>query len=311
MRKATLSLPGKTFLAGEYLALVGGPAFIVCTEPRFQLLVTEGNSSGNPFHPQSPAGKLWDKNADTLSRYQIQFIDPYQGLGGFGASSTQFGLLHSLLQMGDQVFGESQPDLDWHETLKEYRLLAKEEKSLPPSGADIVGVLLGGIAFFDRNSGHTQRFGWPFQDLQFSIFHTGQKLATHEHLRDLKIFETKHYQAASMQVLKGLSLVQSDTFMSGLKAYRDELVAQQKITPFSQNVVNEFEKLPAVQMAKGCGAMGSDVILVIHQGHLVDVKALGVKLGLQYIAGEKNLSSGLQTQNDHSSAISPLTEIQP
>lgn len=278
------------------------------------MVVTEGKGQ-NPFHPQSPAGKLYTKHSEFFFQYRIEFTDPYQGLGGFGASSAQFGLLHSFFQMGDQAFGESQPDLDWHETLKEYRSLAKEEKSLPPSGADIVGVLLGGIAFFDRNSGHTQRFAWPFQDLHFTIFHTGQKLATHEHLRDLKIFETDRYQAACMQILRGLSLLQVDTFIAGLKAYRDELVRQQKVTPFSQNAFTEFEKLPFVQVAKGCGAMGSDVILVIHQGpektHSDEVDRLGAKLGLQRIADEKNLSSGLQTQNDHSSALSPLTEIQP
>ena len=76
-----LSVPSKTFLLGEYVALNGGPAIVLCTAPRFELRV-EKNSSHAKYeniHPQSPAGKLIAKNS-FYQKYDLHFIDPYHGL---------------------------------------------------------------------------------------------------------------------------------------------------------------------------------------------------------------------------------------
>ena len=65
-----LSVPSKTFIVGEYIALKGGPTLILSTNPRFELKAT----SSNPYfsdieklaHPDSPAGKLIRKDRDFI-----------------------------------------------------------------------------------------------------------------------------------------------------------------------------------------------------------------------------------------------------
>ena len=299
MRKALLSIPGKTFLAGEYLALVGGPAFVLCTGPRFQLEVLETPSNQSPFHPASPAGKLYSLNADRLSRVTLKWIDPYQGLGGFGASSAQFALLSGMLQLGDELWGESERVFDWHDMLSSYREIAGQDRStVPPSGADLVGAIGGGITFFERNRGLTQTFSWPFRDLEFFLFHTSEKLATHEHLKSLKIFETQKFYEAISLVLNGLRSSDSQMFVNGIQKYRDELWKQGWATEKSIKSVSTFEKLKSVRVAKGCGAMGSDVILVVgSRGRGSEIKAQGKDLGLVFMAETLDLAKGLQVDD--------------
>lgn len=300
MKKVHLSIPGKTFLAGEYLALVGGPAFILCTEPRFQLMVSQEPTEKSPFHPESPAGRLYSLNRQRLSSVTLKWKDPYLVKGGFGASSAQFGLLSGMLQLGEELWGESERFFDWHEMLSEYRQISAIDKngisSGPiPSGADLVGAVGGGITFFDRNRGHTQTFSWPFQELEFFLFHTQEKLATHEHLKNLKTFETQKFRDATDLILNGLQLVNSENFLEGLKNFRDELWAQGWSTEKSRKAVSAFEKLNSVRVAKGCGAMGSDVILVIgNKNGAREIKSLGQELDLVFIAGTAELSQGLQ-----------------
>ena len=52
-------IPAKTFLLGEYVAIVGGAAIILTTTPGFEVrLVDTGDVTG--IHPSSPAGLFWE-----------------------------------------------------------------------------------------------------------------------------------------------------------------------------------------------------------------------------------------------------------
>ena len=98
MKSIELSVPGKVFLGGEYLALTGGTALLAGIEPRFRMLVEETSlEQKNPFHENSPAGKLWLKYQKQLAGYRVRFIDPFEGKGGFGGSTAEFVLLFSFL----------------------------------------------------------------------------------------------------------------------------------------------------------------------------------------------------------------------
>ena len=82
-------IPSKTFVLGEYSVLHGGPAILLASEPYFSLRLEEKNENKNPFHPLSPAGKLWELEP-LLKTKSYLFSDPHHGLGGFGASSAEF-----------------------------------------------------------------------------------------------------------------------------------------------------------------------------------------------------------------------------
>ena len=40
------------------------------------------------FHPESPAGLLWDEYSGILKEFEITFSDPHRGQGGFGPLAT-------------------------------------------------------------------------------------------------------------------------------------------------------------------------------------------------------------------------------
>jgi len=294
---AELSVAGKTFMAGEYLALLGGPALILSTEPRFRLQVSKTNSQSKcPFHADSPAGRLWAADASFFSHYQIRFEDPYQ-IGGFGASSAQFALLHAFWQLKDEVFGEAERFFDWHEMLHDYRAFGKTE-GYAPSGADVVGVCAGGLTWFDRNNGKLQTFAWPFQEMEFFVAHTGRKLPTHEHLKKLTAFAGEDFEAAMNQIQQGLIHLDFEKFLAGMKVYRQLLVDQKWVTERTLKTVEHLEKNPKVLFAKGCGAMGSDVILAFcEKCHAKDVRHAMTALNLQVISDSSQMGQGLQIRN--------------
>lgn len=298
MKTVSLSVGGKTFIAGEYLALTGGPALILATDPRFELLVKKSSGAAeNIFHPQSLAGKFWNLHSELFQNYQLQFKDPYQ-IGGFGASSAQFALLHSLWQLQDKIFFEAERFFDWHLMLQDYRELGGQESGFSPSGADVVCACAGGLTWFDRSNGKVQTFAWPFLEIDFHLVHTGNKLATHEHLKILEAFDTEGYKTAMADIHSGLSLIQFEQFLLGLKAYRSALESQHRVTEFTAQKVKKIESHPAVLFAKGCGAMGSDVILVLcEKSQSSVVRALTEKEGLKWIAGSEQISRGLYIQN--------------
>jgi mevalonate kinase len=297
MKMAELSVAGKTFVAGEYLALLGGPALVLSTEPRFRLQVSGGAvNSENPFHPESPAGKLWAMDASFFSQYLIRFQDPYQ-IGGFGASSAQFALLHAFWQLKEDIFAEAERFFDWHEMLHDYRAIAKTE-GYAPSGADVVGVCAGGLTWFDRNNGKVQTFAWPFQDMDFFVSHTGRKLATHEHLKSLTAFSVEGFEMAMNQIHQGLIHIQFEDFLAGMKQYRQLLSEKNWVTEFTSQMVEKLEKNSKILFAKGCGAMGSDVILVFcEKCHSKDVQSSLSDAGLTVVADSSQVAQGLQIRN--------------
>lgn len=284
-------------MAGEYLALLGGPALVLSTEPRFRLQVSKSLAhTQNPFHPDSPAGRLWLTDVGFFSQYLLRFTDPYQ-IGGFGASSAQFALLHAFWQLKEEVFGEAERFFDWHEMLHDYRTLGKTE-GYAPSGADVVGVCAGGLTWFDRNNGKLQTFAWPFQEMDFFVAHTGRKLATHEHLKNLTSFDGAKFEAAMNEIQQGLIQLNFENFLNGMKQYRSLLSDKGWVTPFTHETVAALDKNSKILFAKGCGAMGSDVILVIcEKCHSKDVRNIIGHMGLQVVADSSQIGQGLQIRN--------------
>jgi mevalonate kinase len=295
LKALEFSVAGKTFMAGEYLALTGGPALILATEPRFKLFVQPGLESQNPFHPQSPAGQFCKTHSTFFSQFQLRFEDPYR-VGGFGASSAQFALLHAFWQAKEEAFGESERFFDWHQMLLDYRSLAYEGS--PPSGADVIGAVSGGLTWFDRLHGKLQTFAWPFSEHCFFVAHTGQKLATHEHLKNLGSFETAEFENAMQVIHRGLTLINFEEFLEGLRSYRTQLEKQNRVVEFTLQKVKTLSQNQNVLFAKGCGAMGSDVILVFcRKEHSHEVSSLIAKEQLLIVADSSKVSPGLKIQS--------------
>ena len=288
-----LSVPGKTFLAGEYLALNGGPAILVATAPKFELRVRNGGGFTPGIHKDSPAGKLIRKHAPFFNQFDLEFMDPHLGRGGWGASTAQFLACYALLQWQKSAVLDDERYFDTHKMVNTYRDLAWNGKGLPPSGADLVGQLKGGITYFDRKRGQISKLKWNFIDLEFFLVSTGQKVPTHEHLASLGSISTDTLEMHLKLIQEGFQTGSKVTFIAGLNGYADELKRQNWVYPKTQELIDQFRSIPGVLSAKGCGALGADVVLaVVEKDKAVLFEALLKDEGRHYFTRD-HVSNGL------------------
>lgn len=293
--KLKLSCPSKTFLLGEYLVLNGGGALILNTEPRFELAVqTRGSGVVQGLAPESPAGQWIRQNRLVFQNVDVDFIDPHDGQGGFGASSAQYLLTHIATQIlknpGHREDFQIEPI--WR-AFRQLEVISHE--GLRPSGADIVSQFVGGLCGFQMEPFAARAYRWPLEDYDVVIVPTGSKMATHEHLRGLKRVETDELQSVYSRAMETLAASDAGAFFDSVNDYYAELLEMGLVAEHTQVAVANLMSQPYVQAAKGCGAMGSDVIAVFvakENRRLLD-KALN-DLGLRPVADANGIAGGFE-----------------
>lgn len=306
---ATISVPGKTFLVGEYLALDGGPSIILTTEPRFVLRATRSRGSGqakarrlpgagrpHTFAGASPAGRLFVRHEADFSGWSFRFEDPHRGAGGLGASSAQFLLMYNWLMKTTNL----DPDLyDWERLLEEYRVCAWNGEGHPPSGADIVAQCAGGgVCEFDGRQLTVRRHGWKFPRLTFSLLRTGVKLATHEHLKRAKSAPYDSLREIVRQASLAFNDRDENALVKAVVHYGEILAASGLTAESTLGLLSALKsQVPGALAAKGCGAMGADVVLVLHdRDKEAAITAWAGSKGLEICGSEKLLATtGLET----------------
>lgn len=291
-----LSCPGKTFLIGEYVALDGGPSLLLSTAPRFQLQVrARVSDSPNPWHASSPAGQLFERHREDLRAWEFTFTDPQSGRGGLGASSAQFALLYSFLN-------DWTKPIDIEAMLREYRACAWSGEGVPPSGADVVSQLTGGVTYFDGRISTAEKLDWPFVDLSFSLLRTGHKLATHEHLREGTLAPHATLRTIVLEARKAFQSADETRLIEAVNACA--LVLRQaglSAVPTSDLLDQMRDQHELFWAAKGCGAMGADIIVCLHsRSRADDVAAWARGRGLDVCGSLGDLSSGLNVLQEAS-----------
>lgn len=255
-----LSVPSKTFLLGEYAVLQGGPALVLTTAPRFTLfakqLVDEGQLNG--IHPESPAGKLVQLYPK-LGKYRFDFIDNHRGKGGFGASTAQFLMITALRHY---LAGKK---LDNISLLQEYESVAWDGKGVPPSGVDLIAQLHGGICYYHKAINQLKTLKWPFKDIDYCLIHTGNKIATHEHLKQVGTIDVKSLEEIVNQGLESFEDSNSKLFLSAIKQYYELLKEKNLVAESTKLLMQQISQFTDVMAAKGCGALGVDVIVVFYK----------------------------------------------
>lgn len=268
MTTYVLTAPSKTFLIGEYVALAGGPTIILNTLPRFNLTATTTTTpftlENNGINPHSPAGKYWQLNQQSFSSLQLSFQDPHKGIGGFGASSAQFALLFLLQKLLQHSATEKTITLNISELLSTYKKCAWSGQGFAPSGADVIAQCRGGITFYDYNNSNLQQWFWPFKDLDFCLLRTGHKMATHQHLTNLANIDTTELSAIAVQTQESLVVKDSRLFLESIKQFQAILAKLHLITDHTQTLLAKLSANSDILAAKGCGALGADVIIFFY-----------------------------------------------
>lgn len=257
-----LSCPSKTFLLGEYLVLNEGEALVLNTEPRFEFSVnTRGEGQVQGLSPKSPAGQWIRQNRMVFEKVDVDFFDPHMGAGGFGASSAQYLLVHIATQILKNP-GRHE-DFNIEQIWRAYRQVETVSlEGLRPSGADIVGQYMGGMCHFQTEPFQAQSYRWPFDDYDVVLAHTGRKTATHEHLRGLQRVETGELEIVFKRAMETLAVHDAPAFFDSVNDYYAELLELGLVAETTQVAVTTLLSQPYVRAAKGCGAMGSDVVAI-------------------------------------------------
>ncbi len=236
------SLPSKTFLLGEYLALIGRPAVVATHSPRFKLAVSPGVLPEGyrrlDLPPGSPAQRLVQFARAQLkisttdldqSLQDLAFFDPLQGAGGVGASSALFGMLYQTfahLSEKAEAEGHSLGALQggtwtrsWHSVWSLFRELCRSEDGISPSGYDLAAQWRGGISLLDPFERDALEV-WPLMDWSTHFFFSAtqatpnaqqgrlssRKTATHQHLSALVASGFPHAYRKVLQELEAVSV---------------------------------------------------------------------------------------------------------
>jgi mevalonate kinase len=299
--KFHLLAPSKTFLLGEYVALQGGPTLVLTSQPTFSLNV-KSTSTKSPvifeqIDKESPAGKYLLHYADVFKGYHLAFNDPHQGSGGFGASTAQFLLVNTLKKVINNF--SLQVDCRVNELLADYHQFAWDGTGLMPSGADLIAQAQGNISYFYKKQNRLQKIAWPFIDINYYLLHTGNKIATHQHLKELSFLNTHELIDIVFAGLQHLQTNNSQGFINCIKQYAQVLAEFGLVFNKTTELLNVINRRSEVLAAKGCGALGADVILVLveaknHQQFIGWLQQQKINL----VAHGNQTSTGLQVTTE-------------
>lgn len=270
----SIHCPSKVFLWGEYGVLAGGEALVAAIEPSFEL---RPSSEVLHFHPDSPAEKY------IKSQYpqQGQFVDPYKGEGGFGGSTAEFAL--TLYHYGEREV--------WR-AYRRYKELVPEA-----SGADLIAQWLGGVQRIDLKLQTTCEVSTEWKHAPIYLFQAShqknRKTQTHTHLPQVK--------QSDLEVIKQIQSLafkeKSPDWPTLWNQYSQVLMELGLEHPQSTQDRIKFLQVPGVLGVKGCGARGSDVIMVWvnseWDGERTELLKVAHSLNLRFLSKGLKLSRGI------------------
>lgn len=265
------------------------------SKPCFELKATSGSGSLGTIHPESPAGKFISKHSDFFKKFDLEFVDPYLGMGGFGASTAQFLGVYSLWLCKEPHMQGMESMFDYKHLLSTYTEFAWNGQGTPPSGADLIGQMKGSLTFFEKRRGMLSVASWPFEDLEFYLIHTGNKVPTHEHLKTLKEFDSSGLENSFAKVQTAFNEQSSELLIEGVKEYAAELVKLNFTCEPTLELLKDIRALSGVMAAKGCGALGSDVLFVVtkhNESSALENYCQNKKLKI--VSSHRQISLGLQ-----------------
>ncbi len=281
-------IPGKTFLIGEYSALVGGSVLGLATKPGFTVNYGTQKEFKFPFPLQSPAGIQWQKN----SELQFQFEDQIQ-VGGFGKSTAEYlsVLIPSLLKKSAKEI-----KANFH-SIRDNYINDSETSGARVSGLDLAIQCFGSVTHYDAKINSYTASGWNFPTLDFLLISTGIKVKTHEHLQSLDLKKISHYSEISNAVVRLYFKNDPVEFITGLTEWTNFLISENRVHTNSLELRTALMKNPDILCAKPCGALGADVMLILVEAEKLQAMKHKISaLGLSVMASSKDLIPGIFDQ---------------
>ncbi|NQY43352.1 MAG: hypothetical protein HRT87_08420 [Legionellales bacterium] len=257
-------IPSKTFLVGEHHILNGGTAILIATKPFFKFTISKQSKGTNtlsiPFHKDSPPAKFINENLEIFKGYTIEFKDQHNNCGGFGASGAEFlgcYLAKEFLTSGNLSINK----ICSNSILNKYWEYCQDK--IRPSGADIITQLHGSITIFNSLNFSIHNTTWQFDDLGFYLIPTYNKLATHLHLKNISSSFDSELEKTIINTKIAINSKDSSNFINQINIFNNYLINKDLVAKKTINLLHILKQCPTILAAKGCGALGADVILVL------------------------------------------------
>jgi len=329
-----LRIPSKTFLIGEYAALLSAPALLITHEPFFEYSANETSASLAPAANETRQADALDAVSSQIlselpSRVQagalappieaagqidfsakeffqflglLNIIDPHKNRGGFGRSGAEF-LIGSCLLDGTDL-----ASLDKNKLEARFKRYYCDGEVVPPSGYDFraqLAALGHESAVVECRSKNARVMQWPFEEVRVSIYQTGIKLDNRLHLSSLD--KTKFESLARISEDCTNFFIRSDLpgFIDSMSKYVRELRGLELLDSGSYELAQRICEIEGVYFAKGCGGGGADSIAVFHRSDLNE-QALETK-----IQSVSNEAVGSHFSVKHSATPSINEELVP
>lgn len=279
-------IPGKTFLLGEYAALVGGSVLGLATSPGFEVSYQTGTHKDQNIKSAFPSGSPAAMAHKDRPDLQIKFVDLVK-LGGFGKSTAEYlsVILPDLIQSSD------------FSTLKnQYKKIAESSGSAV-SGLDLAIQLYGEVMHFDGATNSCTTSSWQFPKLEFFLISTGVKIKTHEHLQQINLLDLKDFPQVADRLIQQCLIGDETDLVAAVNEWSLFLASRKLVHEHSVNLQAALLKNKEILAAKPCGALGADVILVLCAVEKAShVKAAILNMGLSVVASSKDLCPGVLAQ---------------
>lgn len=248
--------PAKTFVVGEYVALQGGPALVLTTPLYFEVHLDKGKAACD-FPLNSPAYNFWQANLSSYD-YILRWQDPYNGLGGMGASSAQFlGAYYARSYIQNLPISPT-------EMLSEYLKYAWNGEGLAPSGYDVVAQSMGDCVYIEGISKTYASFVWPFENIGYILLHTGKKQATHTYLQNLETLgDLNKLAMISKQACAACKNVNQSHFINAINDYYLALCKLNLVAQHTLDMIEILKREKDILALKGCGVLGADILLLL------------------------------------------------
>lgn len=217
----------------------------------------QAKSLKSPFNVASPAAQIAKKLRFDPST--VLFTDPHQGQGGFGGSSAEF-----LAVIAQDQTKTSFKEAECWKARDMYLSVASG------SGVDVLVQAFGSgeenlLVAVDLEGKKLKPMNIPSLNAELKLFRTGQKLATHEHLKKV---EPPHPDDLAPLVHKAEGAFfkkDKKLFAEAMNGYGTAMAAAGLLAAHSAAAVKDAMEIPGLLAAKGCGAMGADVIALLHE----------------------------------------------
>lgn len=184
-------------------------------------------------------------------------------LGGFGKSTAEF--------ISAWIFKNNIKNLDdlrstnLQKIFSDYLNLYVETESMKPSGADLVCMLLGKVAYFKKSVVESEALNWSFKNLDFAIISTGLKVNTHEHLNNLNKTVIEDLPLKSQIVVNSYLDNNEQLFINSLSEWSNLLYSKKLQNEDVWIQKGSIEKNKKILLAKPNGALGADTMTILFE----------------------------------------------